>query len=127
MTRWIVDGNNVMGSRPDGWWNDRPAAMARLGQEIAEWSRTHEDRVLLVFDGRRRPDVAILAGGNLAIVFAERSARDAADDVIASEATPDDRVVTADRGLIARLPPGAEVIGPRRYLDLLSSRADAEG
>ena len=24
--RWVVDGNNVFGSRPDGWWNDRTAA-----------------------------------------------------------------------------------------------------
>jgi hypothetical protein len=23
MTEWVVDGNNVMGSRPDGWWRDR--------------------------------------------------------------------------------------------------------
>jgi hypothetical protein len=26
----IVDGNNVIGSRPDGWWRDRPAATRRL-------------------------------------------------------------------------------------------------
>jgi len=23
--RWIVDGDNVMGARPDGWWRDRAA------------------------------------------------------------------------------------------------------
>src|SRR5262249_11419997 len=26
----VVDGANVMGSRPDGWWRDRPAAARRL-------------------------------------------------------------------------------------------------
>src|SRR5690606_26288861 len=28
--RLIVDGMNVIGSRADGWWRDRDAAMARL-------------------------------------------------------------------------------------------------
>ena len=31
----IVDGANVMGSRADGWWRDRPGAMARLHGELA--------------------------------------------------------------------------------------------
>ena len=31
----IVDGANVMGSRPDGWWRDRAGAMARLHGELA--------------------------------------------------------------------------------------------
>jgi len=26
----VVDGNNVMGSRPDGWWRDRAGAARRL-------------------------------------------------------------------------------------------------
>ena len=28
--RWIVDGMNVIGTRPDAWWEDRHAAMVRL-------------------------------------------------------------------------------------------------
>ena len=28
--RWIVDGMNVIGTRPDGWWKDRHGAMVRL-------------------------------------------------------------------------------------------------
>ncbi len=31
----IVDGANVMGSRPDGWWRDRAGAMTRLHDELA--------------------------------------------------------------------------------------------
>ena len=31
----LVDGNNVMGSRPDGWWRDRRRAMQRLVDEVA--------------------------------------------------------------------------------------------
>jgi hypothetical protein len=31
---WVVDGANVMGARPDGWWRDRPGAAARLHGRI---------------------------------------------------------------------------------------------
>ncbi|NHC13776.1 NUDIX domain-containing protein [Motilibacter sp. E257] len=33
--RLVVDGANVVGSRPDGWWRDRRAAAARLREELA--------------------------------------------------------------------------------------------
>jgi predicted RNA-binding protein with PIN domain len=123
--RWIIDGNNVFGSRPDGWWNDRPAAQRRLAQQVAEWCRTHEDPVTLVFDAPLSADTAELAGGNLRIVESSRRGRDAADheivdlvelhDVAAGEVT----VVTSDRGLRARLPESARVWGTGRFLDLL--------
>jgi hypothetical protein len=35
----LVDGNNVMGSRPDGWWRDRRAGMQRLVTSDAELVR----------------------------------------------------------------------------------------
>jgi hypothetical protein len=31
----VVDVANVMGSRPDGWWRDRPGAAVRLHAELA--------------------------------------------------------------------------------------------
>lgn len=31
----IVDGANVVGSRPDGWWRDRAGAAVRLHDELA--------------------------------------------------------------------------------------------
>jgi hypothetical protein len=31
---WVIDAANVMGSRPDGWWRDRPGAAARLHARI---------------------------------------------------------------------------------------------
>jgi len=31
----LVDGANVVGSRPDGWWRDRAAAASRLRRELA--------------------------------------------------------------------------------------------
>jgi predicted RNA-binding protein with PIN domain len=123
VVRWIVDGNNVMGSRPDRWWNDRPAAMARLIQEIAEWCWTHADPVLVVFDGQTIESVAELSGGNLEVRFAQHSSRNAADDVIVEEARRQPSpltVVTADKGLKARLPSAVRPEGPSTFLARLT-------
>lgn len=118
---WLVDGNNVMGAGADGWWNDPVAAATRLTQAIAEWTRTHDDAVTVVFDGRPEPGVAELAGGHLVVAFARRLGRDAADDRIvelvedAYADEPDLVVVTSDRGLVSRLPPGVGVEGAGRF------------
>lgn len=125
-THWIVDGNNVFGSRPDGWWNDRDAAAARLAQQVAEWCRTHDDSVVVVFDAPVAASTAMLAGGNLSIVESDRRGRDAADDTIvrlACEAeaagVTDVRVVSSDRGLRKRLPPEVRSIGAGTFLACL--------
>ena len=126
--RWVVDGNNVYGSRPDGWWNDRARASARLAQRVAEWCREHDDEVTLVFDAPLASATALLAGGNLTIVEAARRGRDAADDDIvdlveewlaADAADHEIRVVTSDRGLRRRLPAEASVWGVGRFRELI--------
>lgn len=115
MTTWLVDGTNVMGSRPDGWWRDRPAAQHRLAEQVAA---AIDDPVTLVFDGRD-------PGGEwppgVEVRFAERSGPDAADDVIVH--LLDDRadtrptVVTSDRALAARCRErGADVVGAGSFL-----------
>ncbi len=113
---WIVDGNNVMGATLRGWWNDPPAASARLSAAIARWCIEHPDRdVILLFDGKPHDAVAQQAGGNLRIEFAPEPKRDAADDRIVElveELFADHEltVATSDRGLVDRLPPGVAVI-----------------
>ena len=48
--RYLVDGMNVIGTRPDGWWKDRDAAMLRLVDRLERWSaRTGADAEL--FEG----------------------------------------------------------------------------
>ena len=47
----MVDGMNVIGSRPDGWWRDRAGARRRLVAELAGLAASG-DEVTVVFDGR---------------------------------------------------------------------------
>ena len=122
---WLVDGNNVFGSRPDGWWNDPQAAKRRLAQRVAEWCRTHDDPVILVFDAPVAPTTLELAGGNLTIEAAPRRGRDAADDQIVERARDiaAPRVVTSDHGLRRRLVEqsgdAVEVIGVTRFREMI--------
>lgn len=124
MGLWVIDGNNVYGSRPDGWWRDRPAAATRLAVAVDRWQAGAGVAVILVLDGRPVDDVARRARAGFEVRFAP-GGRDAADDVIVElvgerfGAEPDLTVVTADRGLIARLPPGVVVVAPRRLLERL--------
>ena len=118
MTRWVVDGMNVIGSRPDGWWRDRRGAMRRLVAELGALG----EPVTVVLDGGPFE----LEGGQVDVRFATRSGPNAADDDIAAlvAADPDAaalRVVTSDAELGRRVREhGAEVEGAgafRRRLD----------
>ncbi|MDQ2628881.1 MAG: RNA-binding protein, partial [Actinomycetota bacterium] len=53
--RWIVDAMNVIGSRPDGWWKDRHAAMVRLTRQLEQWAVAENQRVTVVFEKRPSP------------------------------------------------------------------------
>jgi predicted RNA-binding protein with PIN domain len=124
-TRWLIDGMNVIGSRPTGWWHDRAGAMRELVAQLRDFGSATGDSVAVVFDGRPRElgedpepvEVAFAPGG-----------RNAADDEIARRVARDEspaelRVVTSDAALAARVREhGAEVVGAggfRRRLDEL--------
>jgi predicted RNA-binding protein with PIN domain len=122
---WLIDGNNVFGSRPDRWWNDPQAAKRRLAQRVAEWCRTHDDPVILVFDAPVASDTLELAGGNLTIEVATHRGRDAADDRIVELARDREAacVVTSDRGLRHRLveqsTDAVQLVGVSRFRELI--------
>jgi predicted RNA-binding protein with PIN domain len=114
LTRWIVDGMNVIGSRPTGWWRDRPGAM----RELVERLETLGEPVTVVFDGKA---FEIEEAGGVDVRFASRRGRNAADDDIAAlVAAADDpaalRVVTSDSDLAERVRQhGAEVEGAGQF------------
>ena len=113
----IVDGANLVGSRPDGWWRDRKGAAERLRDRLAEQGlpgRPTPVELVLVVEGAAR-GVESVPGVRV------ESAPGSGDDRIV-ELTADDPgrprlVVTADRELRRRVTElGAEVIGPRSVL-----------
>jgi predicted RNA-binding protein with PIN domain len=121
---WIVDGNNVMGARPDGWWRDRRGAQRRLVARLEDFAEARDVPITVVFDGRAHD-----AGGGLrvAVRFASRAGRDAADDdiaaLVAGHPEPASlRVVTSDGALAARVrSAGAEVVGAGAFLSEIGS------
>ena len=122
MTRFLVDGMNVIGSKPDGWWRDRRGAMRRLVELLeTEFSRPeHEgDTVAVVLDGAPFD----LTSEVVTVAFATRRGRDAADDDIARLTDPGDIVVTSDDDLARRVrESGAEVIGAGAFRRQLEGR-----
>ena len=121
--RWLVDGMNVIGSRPTGWWRDRPRAMRELATELGSFAAATGDEVTVVFDGKPF-DVDSSEGVN--VRFAARRGPNAADDDIAALVDRDDdpgslSVVTSDGDLARRVRhAGATVVGAgefRRRLD----------
>ena len=102
MTRWLVDASNVIGSRPDGWWRDKPGATKRLLEALERFAGDTGDEVVVVLDA----DPTGLAGlhGTLEAVVAPRRGRDAAADEIVARLERDSdpasvRCVTTDAGL----------------------------
>jgi predicted RNA-binding protein with PIN domain len=99
--RWYVDGMNVIGSRPDGWWRDRDAAMLRLVDLLERWAAAEGEDVVVVFERKPSPPIR---SSVIEIAHAPRARRDAADDEIVRrlrlEPIPAHvRVVTSDRWL----------------------------
>jgi predicted RNA-binding protein with PIN domain len=105
--RLLVDGMNVIGSRPDRWWNDPDRAVRRLIDQLDRYARESGDHVTVVFDRRPR-DVAPGRHGAVTVAFASRHGRNAADHEIVEMVSDDDEpstltVVTSDRELADRV------------------------
>jgi predicted RNA-binding protein with PIN domain len=116
--RWLVDGMNVIGTRPDGWWKDRHAAMVRLVDLCERWVAQEGDDLCVVFE---RPPSPPIRSTVIEVAHAPRARANAADDEIvrriAADATPATiRVVTSDRMLAdAARAAGATVVGAESF------------
>ena len=132
MTRTVlVDGNNVMGSRPDGWWRNRAEAAQRLVADIVPVARSLGGTWTVVFDGAE-PSL-MPPQERVSVVHTGHGRRDGADDRIVElvSALPDPAmalVYTSDAGLRARVHAlGARIAGARALLDEIAAVRDATG
>ena len=108
MAHVVVDGMNVIGSRPDGWWRDRDGAVRRLVHQLQQLARTSGDAVTVVLDGRPLRDLPAGMHDGVEVIYARRHGRNAADDRIVEllleevDEPAAVEVVTSDRDLADR-------------------------
>jgi len=128
--RWIVDGMNVIGSRPDGWWKDRQRAMVVLADRLDRWAQAEQAAVTVVFE---RPPSTPIGSSTIEVAYAPRAAANSADDeivrLVRADPRPSDiRVVTSDRALTERVRClGASVIRAEGFRDLIDPRDTKRG
>jgi predicted RNA-binding protein with PIN domain len=123
--RWLVDGMNVIGTRPDKWWQNRDAAMLKLVDELERWAASENEDVTVVFERAPSPPIR---SSVIEVGHAPRPKRDAADDEIVRRLKLDPqahavRVVTSDRWLSERASAlGATVEGSDAFRRRLEDR-----
>lgn len=129
----LIDAANVIGSRPDGWWRDRPGAARAFvaGVRAAAVSGRLPGPVVVVLEGAARRGVGEGRADGVTVVHARGSGDDrlvaeAAGADGAAEAAGADGVdgpvtlVTADRALRQRVAAsGARSVGPGWLLERL--------
>jgi predicted RNA-binding protein with PIN domain len=103
--QWLIDGMNVIGTRPDAWWKDRHAAMVRLVHLVEHWAASNGEDVVVIFEQPPRPPISSTV---IEVRHAPRPRRDSADDEIvrmlrAELAPAEVRVVTSDLWLADRV------------------------
>jgi predicted RNA-binding protein with PIN domain len=103
--RWVIDGMNVIGTRPDAWWRDRHGAMVRLVKLLEQWSAATGADVTVVFEQPPSPPIRSTV---IEVAHAPRPRRDSADDEIVRRLEAETepalvRVVTSDRWLVDRV------------------------
>jgi predicted RNA-binding protein with PIN domain len=102
--RWLVDGMNVIGTRPDKWWKDRDAAMLKLVDQLERWAAAEGEDVIVVFERQPSPPIRSTV---IEVTHAPKPKANAADDEIVRRLKADAeahtiRVVTSDRALSER-------------------------
>jgi predicted RNA-binding protein with PIN domain len=121
--RLVIDAMNVIGSRPDRWWNDPERAMREFAVVVDSFAENTGDHITVVFD--KNPGF-LPPLQHMDVLFARRKGRNAADweieQIIAALEDPENvTVVTSDKALAEKVRSlGAKVVGSgafRKELD----------
>jgi hypothetical protein len=119
----LVDGANVVGSRPNGWWRDRPGAARALVERIraATAAGLLTDPVVVVLEGAARAGVDEATIDGVEVLHAPGSGDDTVF-ALAAGGAESVLVVSSDRGLRRRVENvGADVVGSSWLLDRLGN------
>lgn len=117
----LIDAANVVGSRPNGWWRDRPSAARALVDRVrrAAAAGVIATPVVVVLEGQAKRGVDEGFAGGVEVVHASGLG----DDTLvarANESTEAVVLVSADRALAQRVKhTGGDVVGPTWLLDQL--------
>ena len=116
----LIDAANVIGSRPTGWWRDRPGAARALTERVRATVTAGRlgAPVTIVLEGQFRAGADEAGAEGVEVLHAPGEG----DDTIAAiaAASRDVIVVTADHGLAERVRAAdAEVLGPTWFLEQL--------
>jgi YacP-like NYN domain len=100
----VIDAMNVIGSRPDGWWRDRPAAIERLAAQLDRRVEETRERLTVVLE---QPPSRPLRVEQIEITWASQPGPNSADNEIVRHldgwlAQGEVTVVTSDRDLAER-------------------------
>jgi len=76
---WLVDGMNVIGTRPDQWWRDRHAAMVRLVDLLERWRISRWIGAAVILLGLGGPPIRSTV---IEVAHAPRAKANSADDEI---------------------------------------------
>jgi hypothetical protein len=118
----LLDAANVIGSRPTGWWRDRPGAARTFVDQVcvALASGQLADPVVVVLEGKFRCGVEAGTVEGVKVLHATGSGDDMLIEVI-SDTTDQVTLVTADRELRERAQGlGADVVGPSWLIEKLA-------
>ncbi len=117
----LIDAANVVGSRPTGWWRDRPGAARAFVEKVRAAVATGRlaRPTVVVLEGAARRGVEVGTSDGVTVLHAAGSGDDALIDVIGG-ADGQVTLVSADRALGRRAEAlGADVARPGWLLDLL--------
>ena len=123
----LIDAANVVGSRPTGWWKDRPGAARAFVEQVRAALRAGRlsAPVVVVLEGKARQGVEAGEEDGVTVVHAAGSG----DDMLVEEtsnASDHVTLVTADRELRRRAETlGAEVMRPGWLIERLEGSLPA--
>ena len=117
----LIDAANVIGSRPTGWWRDRPGAALTFVERVrtAAAAGTFGEDIVVVLEGAARSGVEEGSVDGVRVVHAPGSGDDTLV-AVAGDTAGQVTLVSADRALRRRAEAlGAQVAGPGWLLDVL--------